>query len=124
MVLNGKNNSIETQLDHYYLKQPEPIQGCLLALKDIILRLDENITHQRKFQIPFFYYKDKKLAYLWLNKKKLQIGFIEDKSIYPKKDGIKLKDKYESIIIDPNADIPIELITKELKKRMALYREL
>ena len=97
------------------------MQGCLLALKDIILRLDESITHQRRFQIPFFYYKDKKLADLWVTKKKLQIGFIEDKNIYPKKEGVRLKDKYESIIIDPNTDIPIELITKELTKRIALY---
>ena len=119
-----KSKLIETLLDHYYLKQPEPIQGCLLALKDIILGHDKNITHQRKFQIPFFYYKDKKLAYLWLNKKKLLIGFIEDKNIYPKQEGLKLKDKYESMVIDPNADIPIELIIKQLSKRINLYKSL
>jgi hypothetical protein len=123
-VLNGKNNNIETLLDHYYLKQPEPIQGCLLALKDIILRHDKHITHQRKFQIPFFYYKDKKLAFLWLNKKKLLMGFIEDKNIHPKQEGIKLKDKYESMVIDPHADIPIDIIITELNKKISLYRNL
>jgi hypothetical protein len=115
---------MQTLLNHYYLKQPEPMQGCLLALKDIILGLDENITHQRKFQIPFFYYKDKKLSYLWVTKKKLQIGFIVDKNIYPKKEGVKLKDLYKSMVIDPNADIPIELITKKLNEKIALYRSL
>jgi hypothetical protein len=108
-------------LDNYYLKQPEPMQGCLLALKDIILGLDKNITHQRRFQIPFFYYKDKKLSYLWVTKKKLQMGFIEDKNIHPKKEGLRLKDKYTSILIDPHADLPIDLIIKELKARIALY---
>ena len=115
---------MEQQLNHYYLKQPEPIQGCLLALKDIILGLDKSITHQRRFQIPFFYYNDKKLSYLWVTKKKIQIGFIEDKSIHPKKEGLRLKDKYQSIIIDPHADIPIELIIQELNKKIALYRNL
>ena len=115
---------MEPLLDHYYLKQPEPIQGCLLALKDIILGLDTHITQQRKFQIPFFYYKDKKLSYLWVTKKKLLIGFIEDKTIYPKEEGVKRKDTYESMVIDPNADIPLELIRQELKKRIAVYSKL
>jgi hypothetical protein len=113
---------MEPLLDNYYLKQPEPMQSCLLALKDIILGLDKNITHQRRFQIPFFYYKDKKLSYLWVTKKKLQMGFIEDKNIHPKKEGVKLKDKYESMIINPQADIPIELIIQKLNERIALYK--
>ncbi|HXU26605.1 MAG TPA: DUF1801 domain-containing protein [Bacteroidia bacterium] len=118
-----KISRIETQLNNYYLKQPEPIQSCLLALKDIILRHDKNITHQRKFQIPFFYYKDKKLCYLWVNKKKLLFGIVEDKNIYPKKDGIKRKDKMESIQIDPNADIPLDIILGLLKEKIKLYNK-
>jgi len=34
------------ELENYYLKQPEPIQGCLLALKSIILPVDKRITHR------------------------------------------------------------------------------
>ena|ERR1700745_2678647 len=118
-----KNNFIEPLLDNYYLKQPEPIQSCLLALKDIILRLDKNITHQRKFQIPFFYYKNKKLCFLWVNKKNLLFGFVEDKNIYPKKDGVKRKDKMETILINPNADIPIEIILNALREKIELYNK-
>lgn len=103
------------------MKQPEPIRGCLLALKNFILELDPNISHHRKFQIPFFYYKDKKLCYLWVTKKKIQFGFIEDKTIQPKKEGLKLKDKYQSIIIDPNKDIPIKMIVRNLKKMIKVY---
>lgn len=88
------------------------------------MRLDENITHQRKFQIPFFYYKDKKLCYLWVkDKKKLLFGVVEDKNIYPKKDGVKRKDKMESIQIDPYADIPIELILRLLQEKIDLYNK-
>ncbi len=105
------------------MKQPEPIQGCLLALKSIILEVDPNITQQRKFQIPFFYYKDKKLCYLWVTKKKIQMGFAEDKSIHPKKEGVKLKDKYEHLIIDANKDIPVKLIVRNLKKTIKLYNK-
>ncbi len=106
------------------MKQPEPTRGCLLALKDLILRLDPNITQQRKFQIPFFYYKDKKLCFLWVHKKQPLIGFVEDKTIYPKKDGIKRKDKMETMYFDANADIPIKLIMSNLKKTIKLYHTL
>ena len=114
---------IENLLDNYYMKQPEPIQGCLLALKNIILEIDPDIIQQRKFQIPFFYYKDKKLCYLWVNKKKIQMGFAEDKTIHPKKEGVKLKDKYESIIIDAGKDIPIKLIIRNIKKTIKVYKK-
>jgi hypothetical protein len=115
---------MQSLLDTYYMKQPEPTQGCLLALKDIILNLDPNITQRRKFQIPFFYYKDLQLCYIWVEKKKPLIGFIEDKNSYPKKDGIKRKDTFERLYLDPNADIPIKKIISTLKKTIKLYNTL
>jgi len=105
---------MKTTLESYYLSKPEPYQSCLLALKDIILRTNPAICHERKFQIPFFTYKGKKLGYLWLNRKKLMLGFCLDKSLQEITEGIKLKDKYESFRIDPNADIPIELVIEKL----------
>jgi hypothetical protein len=112
-----------TALENYYLKQPEPIQGCLLALKDIILGLNTHITHQRKYQIPFFYYKDKKLCFLWIKGKKLLLGFVEDKSIYPKVADIKRENRIEMIQINPNEDIPVELILQTLRERIRLYQQ-
>ncbi|PBQ31383.1 hypothetical protein CNR22_06265 [Sphingobacteriaceae bacterium] len=106
------------------MKQPEPIQGCLLALKEIIMSQDHQITQQRKFQIPFFYHGDKKLCFLWVTKKKIMMGFIEDKTIHPKKDGLKRKDKMETLLLDPAADIPLKLIVRELKKKIKLYNSL
>ena len=101
-------------LEYYYLSKPEPYQSCLLALKDIVLSVNPAICHERKFQIPFFIYKGKKLGYLWLNGKKLMMGFCLDKSLQLIIPGIKPKDKYESIQIDPNKDIPVDVIRKKL----------
>ncbi|MET3978984.1 hypothetical protein ABIB62_001553 [Mucilaginibacter sp. UYP25] len=101
-------------LESYYLTKPEPYQSCLLALRDIILRVDGEVIHERKFQIPFFTYRGKKLAYLWLDRKKLKMGFCLDKSLQPIQEGIKPKDQYESILIDPNEDFPVELILQKL----------
>jgi hypothetical protein len=103
-----------TKLESYYLNKPEPYQSCLLALRDIILQTNLEICHERKFQIPFFTYKGKKLGYLWLNGKKLMLGFCQDKSLQEAIPGFKLKDKYESILIDANADIPVEIILEKL----------
>ena len=103
-----------TNLEAYYLAKPEPYQSCLLALKDAILRVNPDICHERKFQIPFFTYKGKKLGYLWLNGRKLMLGFCLDKSLQDVSEGIKPKDKYESMRIDPNADLPIDVILEKL----------
>jgi hypothetical protein len=105
---------MNTTLESYYLSKTEPYQSCLLALKDIILRANPDICHERKFQIPFFTYKNKKLGYLWLNQKKLMLGFCLDKSLQEAVAGVKPKDKYESFRIDPNADLPVEIIMEKL----------
>lgn len=36
-------------LEHYYLSKPEPYQGCLLALRDIILSANAEILTVRKY---------------------------------------------------------------------------
>ena len=109
------------ETDNYYLKHAEPVQGCLLALKHIILNTNSQISETRKYQVPFFYYKDKKLCFLWVNRKKLLLGFVTDKSIYPVVEGLKRKDEMEMIQIDPNKDLPIELIIEKLRNLTILY---
>ncbi|MFD0765125.1 DUF1801 domain-containing protein [Mucilaginibacter lutimaris] len=110
-------------LESYYLSKPEPYQSCLLALRDIVLRVDPDIRHVRKFQIPFFTYHDKKLAYLWLDRKKLKMGFCIDKSLQQANAGIKPKDQYQSVVIDPNEDLPIALIIQKLNACIALIKK-
>lgn len=119
----AKEPDMNTKFEDYYLRQPEPFQGCLLALKHIILNLDERITHERKYQIPFFCFEGKKLAFLWMNRKKLMLGFVTDKSIYPSKDGIKQKDRLEMIQIDPNIDLPMEMIAAKLLEQIRMYEK-
>jgi len=108
-------------LEYYYLSKPEPYQSCLLALRDVILSTNPGINHVRKYQIPFFTYQDKKLGYLWLNGKKLMLGFCMDKKLQADVNPeLKPKDKYESIQIDPNVDLPIELILGKLNYYLTL----
>ncbi|CAD0008194.1 DUF1801 domain-containing protein [Flavobacterium chungangense] len=69
------------QLDDFYLNQQEPLKGTLLALKEIILRQDHDITNVLKYGMPFFCYKGKMFCYLWIHKKLKQsyIVLVEGK---------------------------------------------
>jgi hypothetical protein len=110
---------MNSKLEHYYLSKPEPYQGCLLALRHLIEHAHPGIVHERKFQIPFFTYKGKKVGYLWLNRKKLMLGFCLDKSLRTWPEDVKPKDQYESFEIDPDADLPVELILQKLRTCLA-----
>ncbi|WP_276482622.1 hypothetical protein [Paraflavitalea pollutisoli] len=107
---------MNSKLEQYYASKPEPYQGCLLALRHIILHQHPAIVHERKFQIPFFSYKGYKLGYLWLNQRKLMVGFCLDKKLLPWPEGVKPKDQYESFRVDPNADLPIDHIAERVRK--------
>jgi hypothetical protein len=109
--------------DEFYFKYKEPYQGCLLALRYIVMKLDGNIHQEIRYQIPYFTYKGKKLAILWVSGKKLLFGFVTDKSILPMVNGKKPRNRYEMIEIDPNGDLPKEMITKRLQQKIKLYEE-
>ena len=51
-------------LDDFYLQQNEPVKSCLLALREIILSQDADITNALKYGMPFFCYKGKMFCYL------------------------------------------------------------
>ena len=50
------------ELDNFYLQQEEPIKGCLLALRQIILSQDKEVTNTWKYGMPFFATKEKCFA--------------------------------------------------------------
>jgi hypothetical protein len=49
------------------------------------------------------------------------VGFLIDKRMYPAQKGIKRKDNMETILLNPNEDIPIEFISENIQKRLAVY---
>jgi hypothetical protein len=123
LSLFRRKTAMNAELENYYMKHPEPFSGCLLALKQMIMSISDQVTHERKYQVPFFYYKGKKLGFLWMNKKKLILGFVTDKSILSPVEGIKLKDHLELIEIDPNADLPKEMIVAKLMGLIGRYEK-
>ena len=107
-----------TALDYYYAKQELYTRECLLALKHIIMSIDSEIIAVRKYQIPFFCYKGFNLAFLWVHRKKILVGFVEDKKITGQR-----KDKVETIEINPMEDIPVLTIRESIENLRDKYNQ-
>lgn len=113
-----------TDHDNYYHKQEEPFKSCLLALKDIILGLDSEITPEWKYGLPFFYYKKKMFCYFWKDKKTQEPyigvcrGYEIEHPLLEKGDRKRIK----ILRINPNADIDIKTLKVVLNQAMKLYK--
>ena len=111
-------------LDDFYLQQDEPIKGTLLALREIILQQDNDITDAWKYGMPFFCYKGKMFCYLWFHKKHKQpyIGIVEgkrfDEPFLIQEDRSRMK----IMLFNPNEDLPLQTIENILQKALNLYR--
>ena len=78
----------------------------------------------RKYQIPFFYYKNWKLAFLWIYRKKIMIGTVIDKQANQIISEITQKDIVETILINPDEDIPVSEIIMRIKENIKFYDSL
>ncbi|MCC9065633.1 DUF1801 domain-containing protein [Flavobacterium piscisymbiosum] len=112
------------QLDDFYFKQEEPIQGIFLALKEIILKQDKDITNVLKYGMPFFCYKGKMFCYLWIHKKFKQpyIGIAEGKHFDEPFLIQEARSRMKIMLLDPNEDLPLERIETVLQKALELYK--
>ena len=112
------------ELDNFYLQQDEPIKGTLLALREIILQQDKDITNAWKYGMPFFCYKGKMFCYLWFHKKYKQpyIGIVEgkrfDEPFLIQEDRSRMK----IMLFDPNEDLPLQMIENILQKAINFYK--
>lgn len=112
------------ELDIFYESQQEPTKGCLLALRDIVLSQDKDITHVWKYKTPFFCYKGKMFCYLWIHKKYKQpyLGIVEGQRLdYPELIAEK-RSRIKIMLLNPTEDLPIEPIVNILQDALNLSR--
>ena len=111
-------------IDKFYLEKEEPLKSCLLALKEIIINLDENISTAWKYKVPFFCYKGKMFCYLWIDKKTKEpyIGVVEGNRIeHPSLEQGNRK-RMKIMRVNPNEDFPVETIELILNQALNFYR--
>jgi hypothetical protein len=112
-------------IDNFYLQQDEPARSCLLALKDIILSINQNITPEWKYGMPFFCYKRKMFCYLWLHKKYKQpyIGIVEGKYFNHPDLLTEKRSRMKIMLIDPTKNLPVKTINTILNNAIDLYQK-
>ena len=111
-------------LDDFYLQLDEPNKSCSLALRDIILAQDKDITVAWKYKLPFFCYKEKMFCYLWIRPKtkKPYIGFVEGKHLEHPDLLAEKRSRIKIMLFDPNEDLPIESIKIIIQTAINLYK--
>ena len=111
-------------LDAYYTQQIEPIRGCLLTLRDIILSQDREVSETRKWNMPCFCYKEKMFCFLWIDKKSNlpYILFVEGKHLNEPLLKTQKRSRMKALYLDPCKDIPLELIAHLLTVSLDLSR--
>jgi hypothetical protein len=110
--------------DNFYLQKEEPLQSCLLALRQIILKQDKDVTAAFKYGMPFFCYKGKMFCYLWVNKKTQQpyLGIVEGKHFNHPGLIIEKRSRMKIMLFDAEKQLPIKTIKLILKQAIDLYK--
>lgn len=112
-----------TELDTYYISQEEPTKGCLLALRQLILAFDPEMTETWTHKMPMFRYKGKLFCYLWIDKKSYvpYIGIYKGIEIEHPKLVLGNRNKMKIMHINPEKDLPVRTLNTILKKARSLY---
>lgn len=111
-------------IDQYFLKQEEPVRGCLQFLRSFIPQQDVHITEAWKYGMPFFCYKEKMCCYLWIHKKLNQpyIGIVEGSAVHHPDLLQEKRARMKILLIDPTLDIPVEKIKSIIDQMLTYYR--
>lgn len=111
-----------TPLDNFYFDKEEPIRGCLLSLRELILKQDSGITAEWKYGLPFFYFKGKMYCYLWIHKKYGQpyIGMANGNQLDHPQLLAEKRARMKILLIDPNEDLDVAMIESILQQALKL----
>jgi hypothetical protein len=113
------------EIDRYYYSKEEPVLSCLLALRDIILDHDPEISETRKWSMPCFTYKKKMFCFLWTEKKTNEPYILMVEGNYLNHPLLEKGDRSRMKIlrIRPTADIPIKTVKTILDDALNLYKK-
>jgi hypothetical protein len=111
-------------LDSFYLNFKEPNQSCLLAVRSVILNLDQQVTETRKYGMPCFCYRGRMFCYLWVDKKSTEPYMLMVEGKYLDHPDLKKgnRSRMKVLRINPNKDLPVDTITLILNKALELYK--
>ncbi len=120
----GSSIRMLKEIDNFYLQKEEPVKGCLLALREMILSQDPEVSVAWKYGMPFFCYKGKMFCYLWVHKKQLQpyMGIVEGNRFNHPDLIMEKRSRMKIMLFDPEKDLPVKTIRSILKQALDLYK--
>ena len=112
-------------LYNFYLECEEPQKSTLLALRNIILNYDDNISETLKYGMPCFLYKKNIFCYLWIDNKTNEpyILMAEGRFLYNVDLEQGNRSRMKILRINPASDIPLQLIKSILNSAIDLYKK-
>lgn len=109
-------------IEKYYFDKQEPVQSCMLYLRQHLLESDRQMTELYKYGIPFFYFRQKAFCYITVNKKgELYIGFVKGHLLKDKELRADGRKQIKALHIDPEKDINVKILDRILKSAFKLY---
>lgn len=111
--------------DEFYLSKTGAVGACLTALRNIIVSHHEGITETIKYGMPCFCLDKKPLCYLWTDRKTAlpYLLFVDGKLMdHPELEQGK-RSKMKVFQVDPEADLPMELISMLLNTAIDLKQD-
>ncbi len=99
-------------IDNYFLQQEEPIKSCLQFLREYILKWDKSFAEKWQYGMPFYYYQDKRVCYLWVHKQFRQpyLGIVDGKKINHPDLLQEKRARMKILLVDPDKEIPLKKI--------------
>jgi len=110
--------------DAFYLNQEEPNRSCFLALRDLILCQDTLVTETKKYGMPCFCYRKQMFCYVWKDKKTDEpyILFVEGNQLEHPQLETGGRARMKIFRVNPNKDLPKQMIELLLHQALDLYR--
>lgn len=111
-------------LDSYFLAKSAHVSSCLLELRKILLEADPCITETRKYGMPCFLYGRRNLCFLWTEASSSfpYLLFVRGNLLHDPALEQGDRKKMKILKLDPNQDIPIELVKKVVSMAIVLER--
>ena len=105
------------EIDLFFLQQNEPLKSCLHFLRTHILAYHPQVYEAWKYNMPFYFYKDERFCYIWVNKKTQQpyIGFTDGKLLEHPKLIAENRSRMKILELDASEDLPVETIDEVIK---------
>lgn len=111
------------ELDQFFLNKREPERSVFMALREIILGYDPEITPAWKYRMPCFCFRGKPFCYLWKDKNSGTPYLLIVKGGQIEHPRLQQGDRARMKIfpIDVNQDIPMEELYEVFNLAKALY---